>query len=164
MRISKEVLKKISVEEQVTSLISLLNVQTGDVEEEIVTGKTYTIGYKGHRIHLTMSAAYEYVPAIKTRLDIKFDDISISALAAMFTVYKNIISEHQDDYKDLDLASLYRQRNEREAVREEIMKQEKKYEKKLMMDEIKRLAKENVESRRPPITAALPKPKMIMEE
>lgn len=164
MRISKEVLKKISVEEQISGSVRLINVQTGDVEEEIVVGKTYIIRYKEHTIHLKINATYESVYALATRLDINFNSISISALAAMFTVYKNVVHDHENDYKDIDLASLYRQRNERELVHEEIIKQEKKYEKKLMMDEIKRLAKENVESRRPPITAALPKPKMITEE
>lgn len=164
MRISKEILKRISVEERVTDTVDLINVQTGDVEEEVTVGKTYVIKYKEHTINLTIRASYSDTPAVSTRLDIKFDLISINALAAMFTVYKNILSEHQDDYKEINLHDLYRHRNEREAVREEIVKQEKKYEKKLMMDEVKRLAKENVDSRRPPITAALPKPKMVVEE
>jgi len=164
MRISKEILKKMVVEERVSDTIDLIDVQTGDVEEEIIVGRTYIIKYKEHTINLTIRAAYTDGPAVSTRLDIKFDLISINALAAMFTVYKNILSEHQDDYKEINLHDLYRHRREREAIHEEIVKQEKKYEKKLMMDEIKRLAKENVDSRRPPITASLPKPKMVVEE
>lgn len=164
MRISKEVLKKISVEEEVSGLIRLINVQTGDVEEDVVTGKMYIIRYKEHSIRLTINATYDVVPIISTRLNMNFDDITINELAAMFTIYKNIISEHQNDYKETNLTELYRQQHERHLVREEIIKEEKKYEKKLMMDEIKRLAKENVASRRPPITATLPKPKKTTEE
>jgi len=166
MRISKEVLKKVVVEETNNGSIELINVQTGDVEETIETGKRVTIKYDGHCITLYLQAGgkfdYDgnYIPQstqVITQISINFDKLNVYSLAALFTVYKDVIEKGKHAFDHLNLKNIQRQQYERDEIHQQILKEEKKYEKKLLMDELKRLAKENVDKRKPPVTAALPK-------
>lgn len=166
MRISKEVLKKVQVTHRDEQKLDLINVQTGIVEESIVTRRVITLSYKGHKITLTLTAK-DYGDCktyVNTNVFINFESLSVYQLAALLTVYKTVYEENKECFDHLDMPNFYRQQKEREAIRQEIIKQEQRYERKLMMDEIKRLAKENVDSRRPPITATLPKTKVIAIE
>lgn len=163
MRIAQTVLKKVVVKENPMGAIELINVQTGEVDERIPTSKQYIIQYDGHQVTLQFNASYDNKTLARTNVDINFKKLNIYSLAALFTVYKQVLDEHEHDYDAIDLSNLHRQQDERNAIHEQVIKEEKKYEKQLLMAELKRLAKENVDKRKPPVTAALPKTVLAIE-
>lgn len=161
MKISAKRLEKIRITERVTRCFDLINIQTGDVDESITVAKVVSIHLGGHRIDLSVQAQWGGESRTHMYSNVYLDyskELIVADLAALFSVLKEQMTKNAHIFDHLDLDALNRQQNERAAMRQEIVKEEKKYEKKLMMDEIKRLARENVDNRKPPVTACLPQP------
>lgn len=159
MKISAKRLEKITITERVTRSYDLINIQTGAVDESITTGKVVSIHLGEHRIDLSVQAQWGGESKTYMYSNVYLDyskELNVADLAALFTVLKEQMTKNAHIFDHLDLDAINRQQNERAAMRQEIVKEEKKYEKKLMMNEIKRLAKENVDKRKPPVTACLP--------
>lgn len=160
MRISLKQLAKVKVEVEENGYVDLINVQTGEVEEHHPTGSRVTITLNNHRVDMYVSANSNGKSKTKISSGVYLDfskELNVPDLAALFTVHKEQMALHAHAFDHIDELNLYEQRNHRDRVRTEILKQEEKYMKKLMLDEVKRLAKENVDARKPPVTSVIPK-------
>jgi len=169
MRIAEKRLKKVEIKEHIPEYynINLVNVQTGEIERSIPTTKTVKLVLGEHEINILLRATAEEVSKtiLTTTLCIRADkEIDVLDLAAFFTVYKQQCVVHAHDFDGLKHVELREEAKRRELIRAEVVKQEEKYAKKLVQDEIKRIAKENIDAKRPPITSMLPKTKTKLIE
>jgi ubiquitin C-terminal hydrolase len=99
---------------------------------------------------------------LSTQINLDFSkELNLSELAALFSVLKEQMTLHAHDFDHVDEPNLYSQQAHRLQVYAEVQKQEERYMKKLMLDEVKRIAKENVDSRKPPVTSVIPTKKPL---
>jgi hypothetical protein len=166
MRINKEKVKQVDVQVRDTGLIELINVQTGEVETAIVTSRRYILTYKEHRITIGTSSSYDDLASkrtvVGTDIQLNLKEIKVYDLAVLFTAYTEKMNEVKNDFDSINYISLQRQSQERWEIYRAVLKEEKKYERQLLNAELKRLAKENVDKRKPPIVSIIPTSSMLI--
>ena len=158
MKISAKRLEKITISERVTRCYELINIQTGLIDEKITAAKIVSIHLGDHRIDLAVQAQWGE-PRTQMYSNVYLDyskELIVADLAALFSVLKEQMTKNAHTFDNLDLDSINRQQNERNAMYQQVLKEEKKYANKLVLNEIKRIAKENIDKRKPPVTTYIP--------
>lgn len=151
-----QIINGIKIETYAKNYIRLIDVKTGDIEQEIQTNHNVAIEYMEHRIVMRIYASNTYPnkTGISTNVQLALHkEFDIDEIIALFLEYNNQMELNKDFYNHIDMNNLSRQHNERYQVRDLILKEEEKYKRKLLQAEIKRIAKENVDELRPPVTA-----------
>ena len=167
MKVDPKVLRQIGVKEDETRHIELINIQTGEVDERYCISKEYAVFLTRDFVNNRAAVYVRFLPnkrynsdKIETHIQesvrLDFDKLTIEEIAAIFTVVKQVKEEHAHDFDDFDIDNLYAQQTQRNKMREKVLKEEEKYTNKLLLEEVKRLAKENVDARRPPVTHVIP--------
>jgi len=160
----KEFKKLIKVTKKDLQSIELINVKTGAIEDKIVTAKQIILQLNKHYVCINLNRYNPNKTSINTSIDLDYSkELNILELTVLFTAVKEQLALHSKDFDHLDVANLYEQREHRQTVYNTIKKEEERYTKKLLLDEIKRIAKENVDAKRPPVTSVIRTSKKPLE-
>lgn len=156
---TKTIIDGVTVETVANTCVELINVQTGAVEQLVQTGHRITLTYNKHSIITTFSANYydNGSTSIQTNVYLSLaNDIVVDDIIKIITVYKDIVALNKDSYNNISCNDLNAQARQRTRIHEQVIKEEEKYKRKILNEEIKRLARENVDAYRPPLTSMLP--------
>jgi hypothetical protein len=159
MKLNKTLLNQIKIEEVPSNQIKLINPQTGTVESLVTISKSVRVTLKDHLINIFVQCGYSdttktYI-TVDTRLDMR-KEINVNELAALFHAVKEQVEIHKHDFDNMDDMQVREEADKRLVIRNAVLREEQAYEKKLVNAEIKRIAKENVDNRIPPITSFIP--------
>lgn len=169
MKVNQKLLNKVIITERVTNTLALINISTGAVEQEIETSRRVTIELDRHVISLYVrisdnSGKYK-TDIYSDNSSLRITEITVPKMAALLYVFKEQQLKYEKIYDTLDYASLLDQSYLRREMHAQILKEEEKYTKKLLNEEVKRIAKENVDKKRPPVTSIIPtKTTLAIEE
>lgn len=146
--------------------LDLIDIKTGGVEQSVDTDSTISIEAKHYNFGLRLNISVSYNKpngtVIHTHLiGVLTTDIPQKVINNVFAEYRRVYSMYEHLYDHINSDQLTREAQQRRDLRHEVVKQEDVYKKKLLRDEMKRLAKENVDALRPPLTSLIPKSKVV---
>lgn len=160
MKVNQKLLNKVTITEKVTATLALIDISTGAVEQEIETGRRITIQLNNHIISLYVKLIFisgKYKTDIYSEnSSLRITEITVPQMAALLHVFKEQQLKYEKIYDNIDYENLLKQADLRREMHAQILKEEEKYTKKLLNEEVKRIAKENVDKRRPPVTSVIP--------
>lgn len=158
MKVNQKLLKKVSISERNFRTVDLINIATGEIEKTITVSKQVTVSINDSSVSLMISADGTQVrkTSIYTEHRIRINTITAPEFAVLLASYKEQLEKHTHDYDALDLPSLYAEQALRTEMRAQVVKEEEKYTRKLLNDEVKMIAKRNVDAKRPPVTSVIP--------
>ena len=158
MKITKKDKDKVIVTRTQQNFVHLINIKTGEVDSKIPWTKTYYIELGEHYAYVRIEACSSYpgTTTISTNVNIRYrDEKDIKDIVTLLTVLEEHKVANKHLYDSVDLNSLTNEKTHRNSMRELVIKEEQKYTKKLLAKEVQRIAKENIDSRVPPVTDVL---------
>jgi hypothetical protein len=165
MRLSKKLLESVKVTSERYSALHLIDIKTGAIETEVETGKRIIFAIDGYRIYLEAVATHTGKTEVRTYTDFRtLKDFNVMKIAALFTRFEQEKSEYSTIFDGVNTRELREEQDRRALLHRKVLKEEEKYMSKLLNDEIKRIAKENVDAKRPPVTDLIPKGTVTMIE
>lgn len=146
--------------------LDLIDIKTGEVEQSVDTDSTISITANHYNFGLRLNISVSYNKPNGTVIHTHLIGVLSAGLPQkvinnVFAEYRRVYSMYEHLYDHINSDQLTREAQQRRDLRQEVVKQEDVYKKKLLRDEMKRLAKENVDALRPPLKDLIPKPTVV---